>query len=291
MMELLILGNVTRDLPDQNPNPKSYTLGGSVSYAALTCHRLGIRSELVTRVSRDTDLSSLRAVARCTVLPSPTTTTFVNQYDARGRTQYCYTPAPPITAADLTPRLRRARFVFMCPIMQEVAADVPDCFAPEAFLAAGAQGWLRTIEEDGRVRACDWSGKAAFLRRVNMLILSREDIDYDMARLAEFLEHVPMVMLSNYRNGSDIYFTRDADTVHWHVPPRPAREVDPTGAGDMFATAFLIRYMETGRLWHSARFANITASMGVEGAGSTAIPSRERVMTYLRRHPLPDPED
>ena len=78
-------------------------------------------------------------------------------------------------------------------------------------------------------------------------------------------------------------------TVETKIPPRKANEVDPTGAGDIFATAFLLRLQETGDPVQSARFANITASFGVEHLGVAGIPSREKVLEYMAQHPF-DPK-
>jgi sugar/nucleoside kinase (ribokinase family) len=73
---------------------------------------------------------------------------------------------------------------------------------------------------------------------------------------------------------------------HWYeVPARPVQEVDPTGAGDVFASAFLIRFAETGDPLAAARFATVVASMSVEGAGMATIPDRRRVEDWLSRHP------
>jgi sugar/nucleoside kinase (ribokinase family) len=63
--------------------------------------------------------------------------------------------------------------------------------------------------------------------------------------------------------------------------------VDLTGAGDVFASAFLVRLDETAQSsgvedpWEAARFANAVASFSVEGQGISAIPSREQVDEYL----------
>ena len=288
-LDILLLGNVTRDIAGDDPDDLEYTLGGSVSYAALTCRQLKVRPELATRAAANVDMSELQAAARCTVLHSETTTTFANRYSPEGRIQYCYHPAPPITAADLTPRMRQAKVVFMCPIMQEVAADVPACFSKDSFLAAGPQGWLRRIDAEGRVHVADWAHQDAFLRRLNVLILSREDIGFDLERLFALMEHVPLAVLSNYKEGCDVFRRNNGCIQKQHVPPRPAAESDPTGAGDIFAAAFLVRYLETGHVWHSARFANVMASFGVEGIGASTIPSRQTVMEYLYRYPVAEP--
>ena len=75
--------------------------------------------------------------------------------------------------------------------------------------------------------------------------------------------------------------------------PPGRREVDPTGAGDVFAAAYLIRYHETGDPYEAAQFANLVASFSVEAPGTEGIPTRDEVLTYLslkrRRiaHPSP----
>ena len=62
----------------------------------------------------------------------------------------------------------------------------------------------------------------------------------------------------------------------------PENEVDPTGAGDTFATGFLIRLHETGDVAEAARFGSAAASLSVRGAGATAMPERAEVEERMR---------
>ena len=73
------------------------------------------------------------------------------------------------------------------------------------------------------------------------------------------------------------------------VPPRPAEPTDPTGAGDVFAAAFFIRYHETDDLWQSAYFANVVASMAIERSGPEGVPARDEVEAYIAQHPAEMP--
>jgi sugar/nucleoside kinase (ribokinase family) len=50
--------------------------------------------------------------------------------------------------------------------------------------------------------------------------------------------------------------------------------VDPTGAGDVFAAAFLVRYHLEGDPWEAAAAATCAASMSVEGEGWSTVPER-----------------
>jgi 1D-myo-inositol 3-kinase len=66
------------------------------------------------------------------------------------------------------------------------------------------------------------------------------------------------------------------------IPAYQAIEVDPTGAGDVFATGFFIRYHETHDPVIAAQFANCVASFVVEGVGTSTIPMRSQVEERLR---------
>jgi sugar/nucleoside kinase (ribokinase family) len=61
--------------------------------------------------------------------------------------------------------------------------------------------------------------------------------------------------------------------------------VDPTGAGDVFAAAFLVRYRETGDPFASALFASCAASLSVEAPGLEGVPTRARVEERFRQFP------
>lgn len=290
-VDFLAIGTVTRDIPTNDPTCREYRLGGTVSFAAMTAHRLGKRPAIVTRAGDDIDLSVLAEIAELHALPSPATTTFANIYTPQGRIQYVYTPCPPITAADIPPHLRTVPVALLGPLVGEITPDVAAFFPDETLLGAVPQGWMRRWDEDGRVHAKEWENADAFLPHLDALILSIEDIDYDLSRLDPFVAALPLVVLTQYRDGSTVYWRQpDGSLRIVSVPPRPANEVDPTGAGDIFATAFLIRLQETGDPLHAARFANVTASFGVEAPGVEGVPTHEQVMAYLEAHPWdPDP--
>ncbi|MDI1477262.1 PfkB family carbohydrate kinase [Polyangium sp. y55x31] len=284
--DILLIGHVARDLLSTDPND-GYHLGGTVSFAAVTSVKLGRRPTIVTAAAPELDFSELPREVELHVLPSESTTTFVNVYTEAGRIQHCSTRARPITAADIDPSLRRPRAALLGPIADEITPDVAHIFAEETLVVATPQGWMRRFDEAGRVHGKPWESASEILPRLTAVVLSLEDIDADLRRLDPIIEHVPLVVLTEYRDGSTLYRRRDdGTTLVTRIPPRAAREVDPTGAGDVFATAFMIRFQETLDPVEAARFANITASFGVEAVGVAGIPSREVVFAYMRENPF-----
>jgi sugar/nucleoside kinase (ribokinase family) len=65
------------------------------------------------------------------------------------------------------------------------------------------------------------------------------------------------------------------------VPSLPRSEVDPTGAGDVFATSFFLRYHETGDAVEAAGFAACAASCAVEGLGTSSLGDRAEIERRL----------
>lgn len=285
-VDFLTIGHVTRDLLDNDPESSEYTLGGTVSFAAVTARRLGYNPVVVTRAAANVDLAFLEAHAQVIVLPSRTTTTFANIYTAQGRVQYCYTPARAITVDDLPDELCSPEIVLLGPLVGELTPSLASIFPEETLVAAVPQGWMRRWDAEGLVHAIPWENASAILPHLDVLILSIEDIDGDLDQIDYFLQWTPLVIMTQYKDGSTVYWRKTEEVVHViHVPPRPAREVDPTGAGDIFATAFLLRLRATGDPLEAARYANIAASFGVEAVGVTGIPSHQQVIDYMEAHP------
>jgi sugar/nucleoside kinase (ribokinase family) len=166
------------------------------------------------------------------------------------------------------------------PLVSEIDHTMLDIFSPQTILAVSPQGWMRKWDETGRVRAKAWQEAQDILPRTDILILSEEDLGAFAERLSSYVALTPMVVLTRGDKGCTIYRKRERPL---DVPAFPTQIVDPTGAGDTFATAFLIRYQETNDILQAARFANAAASLAIESEGAEAMPSRAQVEALLAR--------
>jgi 1D-myo-inositol 3-kinase len=88
---------------------------------------------------------------------------------------------------------------------------------------------------------------------------------------------VDIIAVTHAERGATVYHAGEP----CRYPPRPAKQTDPTGAGDVFAAAFLVRLAETGDPCQAAPFANTVASFSIEGPGVSGIPPRQQVDAYL----------
>ena len=275
--DFLVVGHLVEDKV-----PEGYRLGGTAAYASLAAHRLGLRTAILTRVAADLNLSGLPPDIEVHRLPSPLTTVFENIYRGGHRTQYVWAKADPIAAADVPQELRAARIVLLGPVVAEVEDEVARCF-PHSLVAVGAQGWLRTFAADGRVGQLSprlWQPRL-LLRHCQALFVSEEDLPPAETEetLARWTAQVPILFFTLGYRGSRLW-----SGGRWqNVPAFRAREVDPTGAGDVFAAAFLARYLETDDIAQASLFAAAAAAVSVEAVGTAGIPSRAQVEERLRR--------
>ena len=191
--------------------------------------------------------------------PSETTTTFDIRYSGDARLVRLRELASPILGGrDCRMTGEDADVVMLAPVYQEVSTSLAGRF-PGALLGIAPQGWLRRTSAEGRVEATDWYDAEA-LERADVVVVS--EMDLTGGRIPDrWLDHEGIFVLTRGRRGAVMRYEG-----RWYdIPAYPAREVDPTGAGDVFAAAFLIRYFESSDAFAAGLFASCAASLQVEG--------------------------
>jgi len=131
------------------------------------------------------------------------------------------------------------------------------------------QGWMRQWDSNGLVSTCDWSGAEKTLPQAGAVVLSREDVNDDDELIEHMAQQTKILVLTEGAAGAVLYW--NGDRRRFRAPS--VDEVDATGAGDIFATAFFIRYLNTRDPWEATRFATLIASHSVERAGLDGIPT------------------
>jgi hypothetical protein len=278
--EFVTVGYVCQDIV-----PGGYALGGTASYSAVTARNLGQRAGVVTSVGPDLDLDAALPGVQVANHAAPATTTFENIYTYDGRRQFIRALANHIHCHDVPPAWRAAPVVHLGPLAQEMDHDIVHCFSADSLIGVGPQGWLRQWDDTGHVSFTPWEPSQDVLRRVNVLVLSEMDLPDPERVVREWGDLIQHIVITRAERGATVYSQGDA----CHYPARPARQVDPTGAGDVFGAAFLIRLHETGDPCEAARFANATASFSIEGPGVSGIPGRPTVDAWMHRHPPATP--
>ena len=259
--------------------PEGDVAGGSVTYATLTAQKLGWDAAALTACGPEFDMAQELPGIPTFVQPSPATTRFVNLYGTDGvRHQVLSSRADAVHVGPLPDEWRRPEVLMLAPVAGEIEGGLAPAFEAEA-VGAVAQGWVREVAPDGVVSPREWRDPGAALAGVHVLFVSQHDLPQGGLQPRDFLTWVPLVAVTRGWRGA-LLLTRDA--TH-DVPGLPRPEVDPTGAGDVFAASFLVRYHETGDALESAVFANCAASCAVEGVGVSSLGDRAEVARRMEQ--------
>ena len=249
--------------------------GGPSLYAARAAAALGARVTLISHVPAGFDTSVFDGIDVC-ALPATRAPRYANVYDAAGnRTQKLAGEGEPLETDGLG--IREADAVIAAPAFHELSG-LPCIAAP--IRSVSLQGPLRARLDDGTVVPHDdpWRQALPFAASGAFAFLSDEDT-VDAPALARRLAAEGMVVFVT--RGSD-GATRYEAAGEMRLEELPANPVDPTGAGDCFATAFTIRVAEGASLDEATRFALAAAAVSVEGRGVFSVPTRAMVEARLR---------
>jgi sugar/nucleoside kinase (ribokinase family) len=266
--EFLAVGHLCCDRVDGRK-----ILGGSASYASLTARGLGRDVGVVTAFADDFPFADTFRNILVENVGSPSTTVFENIYRNGVREQFVESVASSIQTGQIPHTWKETPVVYLCPIAGEVMADVVRQF-PDALIGIGAQGWFREWDAAGRVRRKQWIDAEAIVSYADAVVYSELDIDEPYAFAEELSRFAPIVIVTQSSQGAELFVKGD----RIHVPAYEIKEIDPTGAGDVFAAAFLVRYWESKSVVEAARFACCTASFVCEKEGTEGIPTLQQVL-------------
>lgn len=273
-LDYLAIGHATRDLTPTGPQ-----VGGTVTFSGRAAQVLGCRTAVLTSSEPDYDLSQAMANISVQSKPAAATSTFENIYTSNGRIQMLHGRAEPLTKADVPEAWRRAAIVHLAPLTDEVDAGLVDLFS-NSLVGVTPQGWMRQWNGNGRVQAREWPDAAKVLPLTAAVILSEEDLPYP-AVLEQFLRWSRLLVLTQGARGCTVYFGNEVR----QIPAPQVVEVEPTGAGDIFAAAFLIRLYQTGgNPWEAAGYANEIAAQSVTQYGLEAKIKRVSEWVDVQMH-------
>lgn len=282
------MGNVTEDRVDDG----TWVPGGPSLYSARMAAALGasvtlITCELASAGGTPFDRSVLDGldVIELPRLKSRPMPRYANEYDATGdRTQYLVEqgdalPVGVVQSSDPPRFTAPVDALIYAPAFHELLQP-PAAAIPARHTAVSLQGFLRDADRDLRVQhhkapvdqVIDWVAIADFL------FLSEEDTANALLLARQLSRAGVTTFLTRGFQGALLF-----DRVGEHeFPAISATATDPTGAGDCFATAFVVRYAETGDVEQSIYFALAAGSLAVEGQGLAGVPARARVEALAR---------
>lgn len=259
--DYLIIGHITKDQIEGG-----YRLGGTAVYSGVLAHRMGLKVAIYTSGASDLALDFLDGIEIINQ-PGPGTTTFINEYTPEGRVQRLLDRAEILDCSQIPLNWKRAKIIHLAPVAREIPFSAGAMF-PDGNLGYSLQGWMRTWDESGRISPAPLPGLDQPVPDQAIGFVSLEDLGNDRSRIKSVQRQFPDLVLTLGAEGME-YHT-DGEILHVPAPTTP--EVDPTGAGDIFAAAFLVfRHIEGKTVEESARLANTLAAASVRRPGTDGI--------------------
>jgi sugar/nucleoside kinase (ribokinase family) len=265
-IDYLVVGHITWDLTEEGPR-----IGGTVAYAGLTARALGLRVGIVTSWGEEDTLGPLGDIPIAN-LAADKSTTFENLNAPDGRVQIIHSVASRLDLHLIPETWRSAPIVHLGPVAQEVEPGLVRYF-PASLICLTPQGWLRAWDQEGSVVPTEWPEAPFLLSQAGAVVISVEDVEGDESRIEEMASHCRVLAVTEAAEGARLY---------WHGDVRRFRraaikEIDPTGAGDIFAAAFFTRLHSTRDPWEAARFATNLSSFSVTRTGLDSIPTAAEI--------------
>jgi hypothetical protein len=269
--QIVIAGNVAEDRV-----PGGWKPGGPALYSALAAHALGADVQLITRLTPGYNRAIFAGI-ELRAFPAVNAPRYANSYDKAGnRAQLLLHGGEPLEPYMLVSD-RHADGFILAPAYHEVTGWPPPCARVQA---VSLQGFLRSTNDQNQVTARLHPAEIAaqYARRGVIGFLSEEDTQ-DAESLARSFAATPgaMAIVTRGYQGA-LVFESGKRTEHAALSAEP---IDPTGAGDCFSTAYVVRLAETRDHGQAIRFALAAGALAVEGEGIAGIPTRAAIERRL----------
>jgi len=276
--DALIVGPVTWDRFQEARRP-----GGAVLFAARVARAMGVRAAVLTVAASDAELTALDD-HELRVVPSAHTLTFAHMFSTAGerelrvlqqavpiREPASAAPTEALRASDVPADWLAARDVILAPLLP-ADVDLASFTAASARVALAAQGLQRGVGGDGAVRVLPSPAEAllAACTPSMSIFLSAPDIaGWSQSDLDAVVARVERLVITRGSAGATVH--RGHGRIE--VPPCPAEAIDVTGAGDVFATAFILGVGSLGLDdFEAGRLASAYAAASVELLGPAPLP-------------------
>jgi 1D-myo-inositol 3-kinase len=264
---VLLAGHVTLDRYGDALEP-----GGTVTYAARAYCGLGANVRAATAAAPDFPAHALDG-AETDIAPATHSTTFVNSYGPDGvRSQRVERTAPKLDPERVPRTWRTVDVLHLAPVLGEVEIQSWLRVVRARLVGIGVQGWVRAVEANGRVVQPPWLPSPEVLRGIDAAVVGEDDLRGQGDLLERLVAAIPVVAFTHSERGCDLILR--GRTVR--VGAFRTKQVDPTGAGDVFSAGFFLGMAEGADPIEAARLGAAAASIVVEArAGDALVRIRE----------------
>ena len=277
---IYLIGNPTRD-KIITCDGESETIGGTVWYAVQLLARLMPPQAIAVVGHGDAQVKhrfeKLKVNVRYLSVDGRIAH-FENNYTGSQRHQHARMGVR-VELSDIPPEAFEAEALLVGPVLQDIDLSILTA-RRKGLLMLDIQGILRHLTPANQVVEKMGSDVAMAIRHCDILKVNARE-----AQIITSTGHIDTALKKLYRMGPQlIIITQDSKGAHIydgdrlvHLSTPKVSEIDSTGAGDIFAAAFLQQYLDGSDPVIAGQFAVIAAALSIRGTGTSAIPTLEEI--------------
>jgi len=266
---LLIVGHYTHDVIINSQN-SFQRLGGGAGYASIVAEGLNKPFKTLSKVGDDF-LYLTECVQNPTILANRKTTSFINDTRSIPRRHQVKDLCEPFHPDDID---CTADVAIVCGVIGEVLPEtIKKLREKSQFLVADIQGFIRKIDQTGRVDHCPLH-ESEFHEVISLL---------DYLKVSD--EELPFIDVEKTRKQTTLLVTYGDDgcTVydrerHYHIPAYPVSVVDSTGAGDSFLMGFSVGLQHGFSVEKAIRLGHHCGRVAVQSLGISSVRAFSHIM-------------
>jgi sugar/nucleoside kinase (ribokinase family) len=271
--DLAIIGNYTRD-KIVSPTGTRYVDGGGFNYGVHVALMMGLKVAAITRLAKEDHHvveSLLKMGADVYPYYSPKSTYMFLYYptkDVDNRELSVTSLADPFRPEHVQ-ALRAKAFLINASTRGEVDITVLEELQKKTtIVAADVQGFVRTVDEQGKLKYDPWPGKEKLLSKIQILktdaveaeaLTAEKDIRKAAISLADM---GPREIVLTHRDGLLVY----ADKQFYEAPFLPAKLIGRSGRGDTCIGAYTAKRLSSSPA-ESTIWAAAVTSLKMEAEG------------------------
>jgi len=294
MYDIAILGHIVID-EIKRGSYRSRSVGGAATYSTLAAKTYGAKALLVSKIGEDFPEDLLYFLIKrevdltCVKRVLTPTTKFKLIYENDKRTLFLMDRCEPILPDDLCKPCLKAKTFHIGSVIDEIPfSTLKKIQSKNKYISLDVQGYVRKIDETGKVILAEWNEAEDFLKFVNVVhadiyeakVIAKTDTPSKSAKI--FVEMGADIALVTLGEKGSYIGTREGV---FYVPAvKPSKIIDSTGAGDVYTVIFTLEYQVSRDVKWAAAVASAAASFVVESPGPTGFPDKD--MAYKRARPL-----
>ena len=272
--KFLAIGHLSFDVNIvEGGSPSDQIPGGASAYAALVAQKHGISSGILTSVGDDYPIEEILSGIDVRRSKSEHTSSFANYYDGDNRNQVLIASGSKILKSDIPGDWKQPNILYVSPLLHELPTDSVNWFEPKLSCLVPS-GWLRRWGPDGVITH---AGHLLSSQREKWDVIVVSEAEIETLPVEQLFSLSEILCITRGEFGARIWKAGD-----WiDIPAVKSSPVDLTGAGDIWAAAFVIAISQGSEIEDAGMYASAASSVGIESIGLLGCPSRTEIENRL----------